>query len=164
MTGDALPPIVVMGVSASGKSSVGTALADRLGIPYVDADDLHPQVNVDKMAAGVPLTDDDRWPWLDAVAARLAEGPVVVACSALKRAYRDRLRASARDAVFVHLTGDPRVLDERIGDREGHFMPASLLQSQLDTLEVLGDEEAGFTLDFAEPVDDLVAQAVERIR
>ena len=162
MTGDA-PPIVVMGVSASGKSSVGEALAARLGIPYVDADDLHPQSNVDKMAAGVPLTDDDRWPWLDAVAARLAEGPVVVACSALKRAYRDRLRASAPDTVFVHLTGDRRVLEERIADREGHFMPASLLQSQLDTLEDLGSDEAGFALDFAEPVDELVAQAVERI-
>ena len=162
MTADA-PPIVVMGVSASGKTSLGQALADRLHIPFVDADDLHPQANVDKMAAGVPLDDDDRWPWLDAVAARLADGPVVIACSALKRRYRDRLRASAPEIVFVHLTGDSDVLRRRIRKRAGHFMPASLLQSQLDTLEDLGSDEAGFTLDFADDVDALVEQAMERI-
>ena len=164
MTGDALPPLVVMGVSASGKSAVGEQLADRLGVAYVDADDLHPQANVDKMSAGIPLDDADRWPWLDAVAARLAGGPVVIACSARKRAYRDRLRQAAPETVFVHLTGDRAVLEDRIADREGHFMPASLLQSQLDTLEDLSSDEAGFTLDFAEPVDALVDEAVERIR
>jgi len=163
MTGDAPAPLIVMGVSASGKSSVGEQLADRLGVPYVDADDLHPQANVDKMSAGVPLDDADRWPWLDAVAARLAAGPVVIACSALKRSYRDRLRRTAPTTVFVHLSGDREVLEERIADREGHFMPASLLQSQLDTLESLGPDEAGFTLDFAEPVSELVARAAERV-
>ncbi|WP_417562980.1 gluconokinase [Microbacterium sp.] len=164
MTGDAAPPIVVMGVSASGKSAVGAALADRLGVAYVDADDLHPQANVDKMTAGIPLDDADRWPWLDAVAARLAEGPVVIACSALKRTYRDRLRAVAPRTVFVHLTGDRAVLEARIAARKGHFMPASLLQSQLETLEDPAPDEAAFALDFAEPVDTLVAQALERIR
>ena len=163
MTGDALPPLIVMGVSASGKSSVGSALAARLGIPFVDADDLHPQANVDKMAAGIPLTDDDRWPWLDAGASRLAAGPVVIACSALKRAYRDRLRTAVPATVFVHLAGDRDVLEERIADREGHFMPASLLQSQLDTLEDLGRDEMGFALDFARPVDELVDAVVERV-
>lgn len=162
MTGE-VPPLVVMGVSASGKSAVGAALAGRLGVPFVDGDDLHPQANVDKMAAGIPLDDEDRWPWLDAVAARLAERHVVIACSALKRAYRDRLRAAAPDTVFVHLTGSPELLQERANARPGHFMPASLLRSQLDTLEDLGQDEAGFVLDVAEPVGRLVDQAAQRL-
>ncbi|WP_308491670.1 gluconokinase [Microbacterium terrisoli] len=163
MIGDPLPPIVVMGVSASGKSSVGTALAARLGVPFVDGDDLHPRANVVKMASGVPLVDEDRWPWLDAVADRLAQGAVVVACSALKRAYRDRLRTRAPHTVFVHLAGSADVLERRIGSRPGHFMPPSLLQSQLDTLEPLGPDETGFVLDFA-PSPAAVAQAaLERL-
>jgi len=164
MIGDALPPLVVMGVSASGKSSVGARVGALLGIPFIDGDDLHPASNVAKMAAGIPLDDDDRWPWLDAVAARLAEGPAVVACSALKRAYRDRLRASVPDIVFVHLTGDPAVLARRMGARYDHFMPESLLQSQLDTLEDLGPDEKGFALDFAAPVDELAERVVERLQ
>lgn len=137
--------IVVMGVSAAGKSSVGRVLADELGLEFVDADDLHPPANVAKMSAGAPLDDVDRWPWLDAVAARMAASPhgVVVACSALRRSYRDRLRAGAPRAVFVHLTGTSELLAERAAARTGHFMPPALLASQLATLEPLGDDELG---------------------
>ena len=116
--------VVVMGVSGSGKSTVGEALARRLGTRFVDADDLHPAANVGKMRSGIPLTDDDRWPWLDAVGQALAEAPapgVVVACSALRRAYRDRLRAFAPDTVFVALEGDPsfqRILADAEAGRE----------------------------------------------
>ncbi|MFD4421806.1 gluconokinase [Agromyces sp. NPDC058484] len=161
------PRVVVMGVSASGKSSVGRALAERLNASFVDADDLHPRANVEKMTAGIPLDDADRAPWLEVVAERLASTTggrgTVVACSALKRAYRDRLRQSAPDTVFVHLTGSAAMLGLRAGDRNGHFMPMSLLQSQLDTLEALGDDEAGFALDVAESVAELAREAAERI-
>lgn len=151
--------VVVMGVSGSGKTTVGERLAARLGLRFVDADALHPAANVEKMRAGVPLTDDDRWPWLDAVGAVLAEGSVVVACSALRRAYRDRLRAVAPfDLVYLH--GDPDLLAERIGHRSGHFMPATLLQSQLDTLEVPDEAEHAVRADVAHPADELVEQVV----
>ncbi len=129
--------IVVMGVTSTGKSLVGAALADALGGRFVDGDDLHPAANRAKMARGEPLDDADRAPWLDAVGATLADGapPVVVACSALRRLYRDRIRAHAPDAVFVHLTGAPATIARRMAAREGHFMPVSLLASQLATLE-----------------------------
>lgn len=162
MTGN-LPPIVVMGVSAAGKSAVGTRVAARLGVAFVDADDLHPASNVAKMSAGVPLDDDDRWPWLDAVAARLAQGSVVIACSALKRAYRDRLRQSAPATLFVLLSGTETVLAERAAHRHGHFMPPSLLRSQLDTLEALGTDEAGFTVDVTPAVSVVVGDVVARL-
>jgi len=157
--------VVVMGVSAVGKSAVGTALAADLGLPFLDADDLHPAASIAKMAAGQPLDDADRMPWLDAVGARLAAAPegLVVACSALTRSYRDRLRAAAPDTVFVHLTGSPALLQERAARRQGHFMPASLLRSQLDTLEELGADERGFALDVTAPVPVLAAAAAERI-
>jgi len=153
-----------MGVSASGKSRVGRALATRLAVPFVDADDLHPPANVEKMAHGIPLDDADRAPWLDAVGDRLAAGDgVVVACSALKRAYRDRLRDRAPDVVFAHLTGSSELLQLRAGGRGGHFMPASLLASQLDTLEALGEDERGFRLDISRTVAELAEEAAERI-
>ena len=131
--------VVVMGVSGSGKSTVGAALAARLGWPFIDADDLHPPENVVKMAAGIPLTDDDRWPWLDRVVAELvritaAEHHAVVACSALRQAYRDRL-ARAGDVRFVHLVGDAATIAERLAGRRHRYMPASLLASQFATLE-----------------------------
>src|SRR5258708_3282081 len=137
------PPfaIVMMGVSGSGKTTVGAALAARLGVGFRDADEFHPAANVAKMSAGTPLTDEDRWPWLDAIGAALAEAGregrgIVVGCSALKRIYRDRLRAAAhRPIVFVHLTGSRETLETRMLTRKGHFMPASLLASQLATLE-----------------------------
>ena len=152
-----------MGVSGSGKTTVGSALAARLGLRFVDADDLHPAANVEKMAAGIPLTDEDRWPWLDAVGAVLADGPVVVACSALRRVYRDRLRAAAPALRLVYLHGSRELLAERMGHRD-HFMPVALLDSQLATLEVPGPDEDAIALDIAAPVDAIVAGAVEGLK
>jgi carbohydrate kinase (thermoresistant glucokinase family) len=127
-----------MGVSAAGKSSVAVGLAEALGIAWLDADDLHPWLNVAKMASGIPLTDDDRWPWLDLVGAAIesgsANGGIVVACSSLRRSYRDRLRSRAPHVVFVHLTGSREMLEARAAARTGHFMPTSLLTSQLEVL------------------------------
>jgi len=158
------PPVIVMGVSGSGKSTVGELLAQDAGVPFLDGDDLHPESNRRKMAEGHALDDDDRRPWLEEVGRALAgrpEGGPVVACSALKRSYRDILRAAAPDAVFVHLAGDHDLLAERLGGREGHFMPSSLLASQLRTLEPLGDDEQGITLDIT---DDPVALADAAVR
>ena len=152
--------IVVMGVSGCGKSSVGQALAEALGARFIDGDDLHPEANKAKMAAGIPLNDEDRWPWLDLVAAALAEGNTVVACSALKRVYRERIGAGAPETQFVHLHGSRELLAQRMGARPNHFMPVSLLDSQLNTLELLGPDEPGHTYDIAAPVDQLVAAAL----
>jgi gluconokinase len=139
-----------MGVSGSGKSTVGAELAARLGVPFVDGDALHPVANVAKMAAGIPLDDADRWPWLDAVGTRLAESPVVVACSALRRSYRDRLRAAAPDVRFVLLDGSRELLAARTGARLDHFMPPALLDSQLATLERPAPDEHVLVYDIAE--------------
>jgi carbohydrate kinase (thermoresistant glucokinase family) len=162
---DALPAVarvVVMGVSGSGKSSVGSELAALQGWAFVDADDLHPEANVAKMTAGIPLVDDDRWPWLDAVAATLAASPsgIVVACSALRRAYRDRIRAVAPATFFVELTGTRELLWERMTARPGHFMPASLLDSQLATLESLGADESGALMSIEGTPAEVLARAV----
>lgn len=157
--------IVVMGVSASGKSSVARALADLRGVGFVDADDLHPEENVAKMASGHPLDDADRAPWLDAVATVLVDVPgVVVACSALKRTYRDRLRARATRVLFVHLHGDDSLLAQRASARIDHFMPPELLTSQLDTLELLAPDEDGIELDVAAPVEQIALSALEWVR
>jgi carbohydrate kinase (thermoresistant glucokinase family) len=156
--------VVVMGVAGSGKSTVGALLAERIGAPFLDADSLHPEANVAKMSAGTPLDDDDRAPWLAAVAASfVGETPLVIACSALKRSYRDLIRAGAPDAVFVHLHGTPELLAERLGARSAHFMPAALLESQLATLEPLGADEGGFALDLAASPERLVEQASARL-
>lgn len=152
-----------MGVSGSGKSTIGAALAERLGIPFVDGDALHPMTNVERMAAGLPLTDEDRWPWLAAVGARLAEGDVVVACSALKRSYRDAILVEAPAARFIHLTGSHELLDERMQQRLDHFMPASLLESQLATLEPLGTDEPGVAVENVGPVDAVVATIIDAL-
>ncbi|GAA1387386.1 gluconokinase [Pseudonocardia kongjuensis] len=161
-----LPLVTVMGVSGSGKTTVGAALAQRLGVPFADADDFHPAVNIAKMSAGVPLTDDDRVPWLQAIgtwqADRTASGAVVT-CSALRRSYRDGLRAAAPAQMFVHLTGSRRTVARRVAGRPGHFMPAALVDSQYDTLEPLGDDEYGITLDLDRSVDDLVAVAADAV-
>ena len=140
------PAIVMMGVSGSGKSTVGEALTKKLGVPFRDADEFHPKSNVEKMSAGIPLTDDDRWPWLDAIGAAIRDTPpdkgIVVSCSALKRLYRDRiLKAARRPVTFVHLDGPKAVLAERLKGRKGHFFPPSLLDSQLATLEPLAADE-----------------------
>lgn len=132
------PRIVVMGVAGAGKSTVGPLLAVALGVPFADGDAFHPPANVAKMAAGTPLTDEDRWPWLAAIGAWLAaqEGAgAVVACSALRRAYRDRLREACPGLRFVHLAGERALIGARLAARAGHFMPAGLLDSQFATLE-----------------------------
>ncbi|WP_105438917.1 gluconokinase [Neorhizobium sp. T25_13] len=161
--------VVVMGVSGSGKTSVGEHLAARLGCAFVEGDRLHPEANVAKMAKGIPLTDDDRWPWLDLVGNELAEArgrgeSVVVSCSSLKQTYRDRLRRESGGTLyFVFLTGDPKVLEQRMGARTGHFMPASLLQSQLATLESPEHEAGVVTVDIDASVDTIVDKAFDGI-
>lgn len=151
-------PVVVMGVSGSGKSTVGAALAARLGVPFVDADALHPPANVAKMTAGQPLDDDDRYPWLEKVGEWLADhrDGAVASCSALKRKYRDQLRAHCPDVEFVHLSGSAELIGGRLAARTGHFMPAALLRSQLDTLEPLGADEAGITVDAGRDLEAIV--------
>jgi gluconokinase len=151
-------PVVVMGVSGSGKSTVGMALAQRLRVPFVDADTLHPPANITKMAGGEPLDDDDRYPWLDKVGEWLAghRDGGVVSCSALKRAYRDRLRAHCPQVEFLHLAGSPALISGRVAARTGHFMPAALLRSQFDSLEPLGADESGATVDVAQDIDAIV--------
>lgn len=147
--------VVLMGVAGCGKTSVGQALQDRLGIPYRDGDDLHPAANVAKMRAGVPLTDEDRWPWLDRVAEALRrDAPLIVGCSALKRIYRDRLRAGAGDVRFVHLAGSRDLIAARMAARTGHYMPLSLLDSQFAALEAPGPEE-GVTVQIDQPLATL---------
>lgn len=156
--------IVVMGVSAAGKSSVTRALSERFGAPWVDADALHPAANVQKMAAGTPLNDEDRWPWLDLIGEKLAsEERMFIACSALRRVYRDRLRGARPDAVFVHLHADRPVLASRAASREDHFMPPALLESQLATLEPLAPDERGVVIDVAPRLVDVVDRATEWI-
>jgi gluconokinase len=163
------PPVhlVVMGVAGSGKTSVALELAARTGRPNAEADDFHPAANVAKMSTGVPLTDTDRAPWLAALRDWLtaqadAGHGAIVTCSALKRAYRDVLRSARGRVVFVHLTGSPELLGDRIAARTGHFMPPSLLASQLATLEPLDDDEDGFTLDIAASVDELADAVLAR--
>lgn len=159
--GGLAPRVVVMGVSGCGKSTVGALLAGLLGVPFVDADALHPPANVERMAAGIPLTDADREPWLHAVGQALAAPPAgaVVACSALRRRYRDLIRDAAPDAVMVHLHGDRARLSARLAARLDHFMPATLLDSQLATLEPLAPDERGSVLDIAPPPTTLATQA-----
>jgi len=145
--------VVVMGVSGCGKSTVGEALAARLGWPFLDADDFHPPANVAKMAAGTPLTDADRWPWLDRIAAEMRaingrDGDAVLACSALKQAYRDRL-AAAGDVRFVHLSGDLPTIAGRLASRRHRYMPSSLLASQFAALEPPTD---AIVVDVRDPV------------
>lgn len=156
--------VVLMGVSGSGKSTVGGALASALGWPLIDADDLHPPENVAKMAAGIPLTDDDRWPWLDRVVDELRRasaggGNVVVACSALKQRYRDRL-ARAGDVRFVHLRGDPETIAARLASRRHRYMPATLLGSQFATLEVPTD---AIDIDISASVDEQVRMIIDAL-
>lgn len=155
-------PIVVMGVSGSGKSTVGAALAQRLGVPFADADDMHPAANIAKMAAGHPLDDDDRHPWLARIGVWLADHSAggVVSCSALKRIYRDQLRTHVADLEFLQLTGSRDVIARRQASRPGHFMPASLLASQFATLEPLEPDERGVVIDVDQSVDAIVEQYV----
>ncbi|OJU38698.1 MAG: gluconate kinase [Microbacterium sp. 69-10] len=150
--------VVVMGPSGCGKSTVGRALADALGARFVDGDDLHPSANVEKMAAGVPLTDEDRMPWLATVGAELgSDARIVIACSALRRVYRDAIRESEPGVFFAELTASRDELVRRMGQRGAHFMPASLLDSQLETLESLQPDESGVRIGGLAPADAVAA-------
>ncbi|MGG5821577.1 gluconokinase [Falsiroseomonas sp. HW251] len=161
------PLLVIMGVTGAGKSTVGTLIAERLGLSFRDADDFHPPANIAKMSSGQPLTDDDRWPWLDAIGAHLAAQAAqgaVVTCSALKRAYRDRLRKAAPALRFVHLRGDMALVASRQAARRGHFMPASLVASQYATLEEPAPEESVIELDVAATPAALADAAVAALQ
>ncbi len=158
--------LVVMGVSGTGKSTIAGLLAERLGWRLEEGDDLHPPANVARMEQGVPLTDEDRWPWLDRVAAWIdrqgrAGEPGIITCSALRRAYRDRLRRA--NVVFVHLAGTREVISARLATRSGHFMPLSLLQSQLDTLEPPGPDERVITVRLGGTPDEEVGQVLQAL-
>jgi gluconokinase len=160
---------VVMGVAGSGKSTVGQLLADRLGYPLIEGDSHHPADNIAKMSAGIPLDDSDRKPWLEALGRlmRDADSPVVLTCSSLKRRYRDILRdVSGTEVVFVYLHGEPALLAERMNSRTGHFMPPSLLRSQLASLEVPGEDETAIRAEIGPPpaliVDDILKTLKDR--
>ncbi|PKH38044.1 gluconate kinase [Nocardioides alpinus] len=159
--------LVFMGVSGSGKSTVARAVGERLGWELAEGDDFHPPENVAKMAEGTPLTDADRWGWLESLAAWTAERdargePTIITCSALRRTYRDVLRRGGEGTFFVHATGDKHLILDRMNARE-HFMPPSLLESQLDTLEPLQPGEEGMDVDPALPVDRLAALVLARL-
>jgi carbohydrate kinase (thermoresistant glucokinase family) len=155
--------MIVMGVSGSGKSTIGALLARRLHWEFEDADWLHPAANVDKMHNGIPLTDEDRWPWLDAVAAwidkiRISGGHAVVACSALKRRYRDVLIGDRTDVRLVYLKGDETLIARRIATRHEHFMPRGLLHSQFEALEEPGPDEAAIIVSIQPQPREIVAR------
>lgn len=156
--------LVVMGVCGCGKTTIGQILADRLGVPFVEGDTLHPPENVDAMSRGIPLTDDMRAPWLATIADALgaATEGMVVSCSALKQKYRDILRG-AGPVFFVHLTLDFETATARVGNRPGHYMPASLVQSQFDALEALGADETGVVADATLDPDIIVQRVLDRI-
>lgn len=157
-----VPRIVMMGVSGSGKSTVGAALADRLGVQFAEGDDAHPAANRATMAAGIPLTDADRWPWLQELRdwAAAQQHGCVLTCSALRRAYRDVLREAGPDVVLLHMSAPAALLGARMGRRPGHFMPTSLLASQLATFEPLAPDEPGHVLDTTGEVVNVVAAAL----
>ena len=160
--------VVVMGVSGSGKSALASRLALALGAEFVEGDELHPRRNVDLMAAGIALTDDDRHGWLHAIAeqlfqARLHGRSIVISCSALKRRYRDLLRLGAADTRFIHLHGSAELLSERLGQRAGHYMPASLLPSQLLALEAPDADEGALSLGIEAPVERLLEIALSAL-
>ncbi len=160
--------VVVMGVSGSGKTTLARGLARSLGWEFLEGDELHPEGNVDKMRAGVPLTDEDRWPWLDAIGRwideRAAAGSsATITCSALRRAYRDRLRRGRPGVRFCHVTADPELIERRVERRAGHYMPSSLVPSQLDTLEPLAEDEPGVIVRADAPPAAVLAEALARL-
>jgi gluconokinase len=160
--------LVVMGVSGSGKTTIAKGVADAKGWTLVEGDTFHPPANVAKMAAGTPLTDDDRWPWLHAIAAAIdadrARGEsAVVACSALRRAYRDILIGDRPDVRLVYLRGSQALIGERMRARKGHFMPPALLDSQFQTLEEPGPDENPITVEIGGTPDEIVRAILERL-
>jgi gluconokinase len=163
------PLIVVMGVAGSGKTTIASGLAETLGVPFVEGDSLHPPANVKKMAGGIPLTDEDRWPWLEAIGDRIevervTGHGVVVSCSALKHAYRDCLRKQVHGTVqFILLDGTPELIGDRMRKRKGHFMPPALLDSQFATLEKPTADEHAVILDISHPIPALLAEAANSV-
>lgn len=158
--------VVVMGVAGTGKTTIGPLLAARLGVPYAEGDDFHPPANIARMSSGIPLDDEDRWPWLDAIGAWAQERAGlggVVSSSALKRAYRDRLRAAAPGVVFVHLAGDRKLIEERMTHRQGHFMPTALLDSQFAALQPLQADEPGVAVDVSGSPEEITILAVNAL-
>ena len=157
--------VVVMGVSGCGKTTVGRLLAQHLGVPYIEGDELHPPRNVKRMASGIPLTDEDRAGWLEAVGAELAGRPggAVASCSALRRRYRDKLRQVVPGLSFVHLHGSRELLAQRLAQRKGHYMPASLLESQLQTLEPPVPDEHALLLDIDDTPQALAQRAAQAL-
>ncbi|MFM0136136.1 gluconokinase [Caballeronia grimmiae] len=160
--------LIAMGVSGAGKSLIGEMLAERLNCPFTDGDAFHSATNKEKMHHGIPLTDEDRWPWLKTIRAAIEEKQragetAVFTCSSLKRSYRDVLRAGDKDVCFVYLKGSMEVLRERLGHRTGHFFDPSLLQSQLDTLEEPGEDEA-VTESIELPPEQIVDNVMEKLK
>jgi gluconokinase len=172
MTSPSIPAttsIVVMGVSGSGKTSAAREITRQLGWTYIEGDDLHPAANVAKMAAGHPLDDDDRWPWLRRIAEVIGEHEaagtsIIVTCSALKRVYRDLLRNGHPSVWFAHVDVPREVLEQRLTARQGHYMPPSLLDSQLATLERLGEDEPGAVIDGDAPLSETVAELLSDLK
>ena len=156
--------LVIMGVAGCGKSTVGAALSEQLDIPYRDGDDLHSAEAVEKMRAGIPLNDEDRWPWLDRIAEALRnKAPLIIGCSALRRVYRDRIRAGAKGPVtFAHLAGDRDLIASRMATRAGHYMPLSLLDSQFATLERPGPDEA-IDVSIDQPMASIVGEVLSNL-
>ena len=151
--------IVVMGVTGCGKTTIGIALAQKIGVIFIDSDGLHSDFNKRKMASGTPLNDSDRAPWLRAVSETLLNHEnVVVACSALKKSYRDMILAEAPTSKFIHLTGTRELISGRLRERSHHFMPIELLDSQFQTLENLNETENGKSIDISKPVDEIVME------
>jgi carbohydrate kinase (thermoresistant glucokinase family) len=161
--------VIAMGVSSSGKTTVGKLIAEELSAPFLEGDDYHPESNIKKMSAGIPLTDDDRWPWLDSMGKALHEaaekaGLAVGACSALKRAYRDRLvEAAGEPIVFVYLDGSYAEIDRRMKARKNHFMPESLLKSQFATLQPPGKDENAIDVPIAATPQIVADEAMEKL-
>lgn len=162
--------IVVMGVAGCGKTTVGAAVGEALDVPFLDADDYHPPANIEKMSRGIPLTDEDRWPWLDSLGHALRDaadkaGTAVSACSALRRAYRERLIATAGEPIlFVLLDGSHETIARRIGARKDHYMPPALLDSQFEILERPGPDENAMVLDVDLPVADRVRTIIAQVQ
>ncbi|MFW6597074.1 gluconokinase [Propionibacteriaceae bacterium Y2011] len=160
--------VAVMGVSGSGKTSVAVPVADELQADFLEADAFHPPANVAKMASGTPLTDEDRAPWLDILVEEIREAhdrgrPVVLTCSALKRIYRDHLRQADDQMIFIHLTGDPELIMERMRERQ-HFMPPALLESQVATLEELDDDERHAEVDVVASLPEVIRRVLRTVR
>ncbi|MDA8370491.1 MAG: gluconokinase [Nocardiopsaceae bacterium] len=156
--------VVFMGVSGTGKSTIALRVAERLDLPFAEADQFHPEANIAKMSEGVPLTDEDRLPWLSLLAEWIGDHEergksTIMACSALKRGYRDILRAGAPDVCFLHLDGPASLIADRLRERSDHFMPPGLLDSQQAALERLGPDESGATLDISPPIEETAERA-----